>query len=176
MTLALLNPMAGGFLALDSTDTWVLVAFLVFIGVLIYAGAFGAIGRALDARAARIRDQITEARELREEAQRKLAAAERQHKDAETRAQEIVARARDEAAELAAKLRADIDAQVARRLQAAEDQIKRAELEAERAVRNAAVDAAIDGVAEVMRGTATADGQAQLIDQAISEATPRFNA
>ena len=68
----IITPLAGKFLALDSTDTWVLVAFIAFIGVLLYFGVFKMVGGMLDDRAADIRRQLNEARELKEEAQAKL--------------------------------------------------------------------------------------------------------
>ncbi len=151
MGLALpFTPLAGGFLALDSSDTWVLVAFILFTALLISVGAPGFIGRALDSRAERIRKQLAEARSLREEAQRKLAEAERNLKDAEARSRDIVAAAKEEAAAAAEQARKDMDEAVARRLTSASDRIARAEDEAVRDVRNKAVDAAVGAVREVL--------------------------
>lgn len=165
----LTTPLAGGFLALDSSDTWVLVAFVLFIGLLIYAGVPGMLARALDERAKVIREQLNEARELREEAQGKLAAFERQHAEVEKQAEEIVARAKREAEAAAAEAKIAIEASVAQRLAAAEDQIAMAEADAVRAVRDEAVDAAVKAARSVLKTSIGASEHAPLIDQAIQE-------
>lgn len=168
-------PMKGAFLSLESTDTWVLVAFLLFCGILIFAGVPGFISRALDARADRIRRQISEARELRDEAQRKLAEAERRLKAAETQAQEIVGRARDEATEMAKAAKAEVENAVARRLQSAADQLMRAEEDAVRSVRNTAVDAAVGAVQHVLKSDLSPDGRGKLLGDSVDEVVRRLS-
>jgi len=49
---------------------WVAVAFVVFVGVLWYLGAFKTLIAGLDNRAEAIRKELEEAKALREEAQR----------------------------------------------------------------------------------------------------------
>lgn len=168
-------PLAGGFLALDNAETWVLVAFIIFVGILVYAGVPRLITKALDDRAAAIREQLNEARKLREEAQRKLAEFERQHADVEREAAAIVDRAKREAEAAAVDAKAAIEASVAQRLQSAEDQIAMAEAEAVRAVRNQAVDAAISATRRVLATSVTAEHQSSLIDAAITDIASRPN-
>lgn len=174
VALLLPPPLAGGFLSLQSTDTWVLVAFLIFVGILLYAKVPAFVAGALDSRAERIRSQIAEARSLREEAQRKLADAERRTQEASSKAAEIVTRAQEEAREMAANAQSDMEAMVARRLRAAEDQIRRVEQDAERAVRDAAIDSAIGAVRDTLRNELPAGAAATLADRGVAEATARF--
>ncbi|MEM9725205.1 MAG: ATP F0F1 synthase subunit B [Pseudomonadota bacterium] len=169
ITFSTLAPLAGGFLALDSTDTWVLAAFILFGLLLTYMGAPKAITGALDARAEGIRAQLAEARELREEAQRKLAEFERKHAEVARQAEEIVERAKKEANAAAEEAKAAIDQSVAQRLQAAEDQIAMAEADAVRAVRNVAIDAASEASHAVLKATILATDQSKLLDAAIKE-------
>lgn len=150
---AALAPHAGAFLSLDSTDTWVLVAFGLFIALLIYAGAFSFIGRSLDDRAAGIRRQLNEARELKEEAQAKLAEFERKSADVSRQADEIVERAKQEAEIAFQQAKKSIAASVQQKLKAAEDQIAIAEADAVRAVRDQAVDAAVAASTEMLKKT-----------------------
>ena len=82
---------------LYSTDFWVAVAFVLFFVIVWWAGAFGAIANALDSRSARIRQELDEARKLREEAQQLLAEYQRKRKEAEEEAEAIVAAATREA-------------------------------------------------------------------------------
>lgn len=166
---------AGGFLALDNTDTWVLAAFILFISLLAYLGAFNFIGRKLDDRAAEIRRQLENARKLREEAQRKLASIERRKQEAEREVETIVANATRDAEAAAETARAQIAASVEQRIKSAEDQIALAEANAVRRVRDAAVDAAVAASAEVLRGSVQGDAASGMIDAAIKDVASRAN-
>lgn len=175
MTPSIFSPLKGGFLALDNSDTWVLVAFILFIALLTYVGAFRFIGRALDSRATGIREQLEQARQLREEAQARLAAFERQQHEVARTADEIVTAARREAEAAATQAKLDIHASVERRLKAAEDQIALAEAEAVRSVRNGAVDAAVAAARKVLAESYEGDRGAAMLDDAIREVGARVN-
>lgn len=172
-TSPFVTPLAGGFLALDNPNTWVLVGFILFLTLLMYVGVPGIIGRALDRRADTIRTQLNEARELREEAQRKLAEFERKHAEVQQQAQEIVERAKKEAEIAATEAKSAIEASVAQRLKSAEDQIAMAEADAIRAVRDTAVDAAIEATESVLKGSISKTDHGALIDAAIKETAAR---
>src|SRR6056297_2863718 len=87
----------GAFFSLSNTDFVVLIAFLLFIGVLVYYKVHGLLGRKLDERAEGIKSELDEARAIREEAQSLLADFERKQKDVQAQADRIVAQAKDEA-------------------------------------------------------------------------------
>lgn len=176
MTTALaMIPMAGAFLSPQSSDTWVLVAFLIFLGILYFFGVHTFIGGALDRRADGIRKQLEEARQLREEAQSKLAEWQRKQQDVQTMAAEIVETARRDAEKSLEDARRSIDATVAQRLRAAEEQIALAESEAVRAVRNEAVDAAVAATADLLKKSIGAADASSMIDQAIQDVRTRVN-
>ena len=59
----------GPFFSLRNTDFIVLLAFLVFVGILLYFRVPAAIAKLLDKRAESIKSDIAEARRLRDEAQ-----------------------------------------------------------------------------------------------------------
>lgn len=172
--MTMMTPLAGGFLALDNAETWVLVAFFLFIGLLIYVGAFKFIGKALDDRAAGIRRQLNEARDLKEEAQAKLAEFERKSQEVSRQADEIVERAKREADAAFEQAKQSIADSVAQKLKNAEEQIALAEADAVRAVRNTAVDAAVAASADVLKKSVGASSGA-MIDDAISEVSKRLN-
>ena len=65
------------FFSLANTDFVVLLAFLLFVGVLVYFEVPGRVLQMLDKRATGIRSDLDEARALREEAQTLLASYER---------------------------------------------------------------------------------------------------
>ncbi len=74
-------------------EFWVLIAFILFAGVLIWKGVPGLIAAMLDARAAAIRTELDEARRSREEAQQLLADYQRKAREAEEEAKVIIEQA-----------------------------------------------------------------------------------
>ncbi len=78
-------------------EFWVAVAFVIFVGVLIYFGVHKLITGALDQRSGRIRADLDEARRLKEEAAALLAEYRRKQQSAEREAAQIVAGAKAEA-------------------------------------------------------------------------------
>ncbi len=82
-------------------EFFVLLGFLVSIGVLIYFGAHRTILKALDARGEAIQAELDQAARLREEATALLASFEKKSAEAEASAAAIVAEARAQAEQLA---------------------------------------------------------------------------
>ena len=80
----------------QTAEFWVAVAFFLFVGMLLYYGVPGLIGKALDDRAEEIKKNIDDARKMREEAQSLLAEYQRKSAEAQSEAQKIVAQARHE--------------------------------------------------------------------------------
>lgn len=158
---------SGPFFSLGNTDFVVLIAFLVFVGVLVYFKVPSMLGGMLDKRADTIRGELDEARALREEAQTILAEFERKQKDVSEQAKTIVTQARTDAEAAAEHAKEELQKSIARRLQAAEDQIKSAEDSAVREVRDSAISVAVAAAAKVVAdGLSEADASA-LIDQSI---------
>lgn len=156
------------FFSLANTDFVVLLAFILFIGVLFYFNVPRLIGGMLDKRADGIRSDLDEARQLREEAQALLASYERKQKEVQEQADRIVSNARDEANRAAEQAKTDIRASVERRLAAAEDQLASAEASAIRAVRDRAIVVATEAARDVVAGQMTAATGSRLIDEAIA--------
>lgn len=86
---------SGPFFSLHNTNFVVLIAFIAFIGILIYAKVPAKLTGMLDARAASIKAELDEARALREEAKSILATYERRQKEVQEQADRIVSQARD---------------------------------------------------------------------------------
>ena len=82
---------------MQEAETWVALAFLVFLGLLGYVGVHRTLGKSLDDRAARIKAELDEARRLRDEAAQLLAEYQRKRQAAEGEAQDIIAGAKAEA-------------------------------------------------------------------------------
>ncbi|WP_022707388.1 F0F1 ATP synthase subunit B [Paracoccus zeaxanthinifaciens] len=165
----------GPFFSLRNTDFIVLLAFIVFIGVLVYFKVPALLGGLLDKRAEGIRADLDEARRLREEAQEIYASYERRQREVTGQAEEIVANARRDAEAQAARAQDDLARSIDRRLQAAEDQIASAENDAVRAVRDKAVAAAVSAASELLAKQVQAGNRSAGIDDAIEDVARRLN-
>ena len=165
----------GPFFSLRNTDFIVLLAFLLFVGILLYYKVPSAIGALLDKRAAGIREDLAEARRLRDEAQEIYASYERRQREVRGQSEEIIANARREAEAGAVKARADLQTSIARRLKAAEEQIASAEADAVRAVRDRAVQAAVAAAAELLQRGGTEQAGSAALDRAIDEVGARLH-
>jgi F-type H+-transporting ATPase subunit b len=157
------------FFSLHSTEFVVLLAFILFIAVLVYFKVPGLVGGLLDNRAETIRAELEEAKALREEAQSILASYERKQKDVAEQAEHIVAHAKKEAAAAAEVAKAEIKASIARRLAAAQDQIKSAEAAAVKEVRDTAVTVAVGAAQDLIAASMSATDANRLIDAAIAD-------
>lgn len=166
---------SGPFFSLHNTNFIVLLAFLVFIGVLVYFKVPGMIGGLLDNRAEGIKAELEEAKALREEAQSILASYERKQKDVAEQAEHIVAHARKEASAAAEVAKADIKSSIARRLAAAEDQIKSAEAAAVKEVRDTAVTVAVAAARDLITANMTATDGNKLIEDAIADVEAKLH-
>ena len=165
----------GPFISLNNTNFVVLIAFLVFVGVLVYMGVPGKLTGMLDARAVRIKADLEEARNLREEAKTILASYERKQREVQEQSDRIVAGAREEALAAAKQAKADLKAAIARRLAAAQDQLASAEAKALRQVRERAVTVAIAVAGDVLAKQMTAESSAASIDDAIAQVEARLH-
>jgi len=159
---------SGPFFSLTNTNFVVLIAFLLFVGVLLYLKVPSLLGGLLDKRAENIQSELDEARALREEAQTLLASYERKQKEVQEQADRIVEQAKAEAAAAAEQAKEDLKVSIARRLQAADDQIASAEASAVKEVRDQAIAIAVGAARDVIAKQMTATDGNKLIDDAIS--------
>jgi len=166
---------SGPFVSLGNTNFIVTLAFLLFVGVLIYLKVPSMIGGVLDKRATGIRSELDEARALREEAQTLLASYERKQKEVQEQADRITAAAREDAQLAADQAREDLKKSIARRLAAAEDQIDSAQASAVREVRDQAITIAVDAASQVIAKQMTAAKGNKMIDEAISEVEAKLH-
>ncbi len=161
--------------SMNNTNFVVLCAFILFVGVLIYLKVPGLLTSQLDKRADGIRDELNEARTLREEAQTILATYERKQKEVREQADRIVTQAKEEASIAAEQAKEDLKTSIARRLAAAEDQIGSAQAAAIKEVRDTAIQVAIGAASDVIaKGMTAAEGN-KLIDAAIKEAEAKLH-
>lgn len=160
---------------LSTPEFWVAVSFFGFVLLLVYFKIPGKVAELLDKRADTIRQELNEARKLREEAQAILAEYQRKQRDAEKEAGEIIRMAQQEAEALAAETRTKLEETLERRTKLAEDKIARAEEQAMDEVRAAAIDVAIATAEKVIEKKMTPAASAKLVDASIKGLKAKLN-
>lgn len=160
---------------LRDPETWVAIAFVIFLGVLAYLGAHKMIMKALDDRAERIKAELDEARRLKDEAAELLAEYQRKRQAAEAEAQDIIEGAKAEADRLATEAKGRIEDFVARRTALAETKIAQAEAQATADVRSAAADAAIAAAEKILSAETKGKLAAELIAKGIDDVRKKLN-
>ncbi|MCE3519851.1 F0F1 ATP synthase subunit B [Escherichia coli] len=153
---------------------WALIALVIFLALMVYLKVPGVVGKSLDGRAERIRDELEEARRLREEAQSLLAEYQRKRKEAEKEAGEIVAAAQREAHAIMEETKQKTEEYVARRNKLAEQKIAQAETEAVNDVRASAVDIAVAAAGRILKDKVDAKTSADLFKSSLSEVKTRL--
>ena len=158
---------------IDNPEFWVLIAFLIFVGMLVWAKVPGVVGKALDERADAIRSELDAAARLRKDAEQLLADYQRKAREAEQEAKAIIDAAKHEAESVAAEAKKALAESLERRTKLAEEKIARAEAQAIGEVRATAVDAAVAATERILAGKAAAG--AGLVDAAIRDLKAKLN-
>jgi F-type H+-transporting ATPase subunit b len=158
-----------------NTDFTVAISWFLFLGLLAYLGVHKLLGKKLDERADTIREELAEARRLREEAQEVFAEFERKQAEVQGQADEIVAHAKQEAEAAAERAKADLAVSIERRLKAADEQIALAESDAVKEVKDKAVSVAIAAATEVLTAKLGDDKAEGLVDAAIKDVGARLH-
>lgn len=166
---------SGPFFSLHNTNFIVLLAFILFVAILLWAKVPSKLGGLLDSRAVAIKAELDEARALREEAKTILASYERKQKEVQEQSERIVASAKEEAMNAAKQAKEDLKVAIARRMAAAEERIASAQAGAVREVREKAIAIAVATAGEVLAKQMTADGAAASIDAAIDQVAAKLH-
>jgi F-type H+-transporting ATPase subunit b len=160
---------------LSEPETWVAVAFVIFVGILVYVGVPKLLTNALDDRARRVQAELDEARRLKEEAQKLLAEYQGKQRQAETEAAGIIEGAKAEAERIAAEAKTKLEEFVARRTKMAETKIAQAEAQAVADVRAAAADAAVAAAEKILTGSVKGKLADDLIARGIGDVKSKLN-
>jgi F-type H+-transporting ATPase subunit b len=160
---------------LMEAEFWVAVAFVLFLAIVVYAGAHRFVLNALDQRSARIKAELDEARRLKDEAQALLAEYRQKTANAQQEADGIVAGAKAEAERIAQEAYARLEEFVARRTKMAETKIAQAEAQALADVRSAAAEAATSAAEKILVQSARGKVADALIAQGIADVKKKLN-
>ena len=156
-------------------EFWVAVAFVIFVGVLVYVGVPKMLLNALDERGKRVQAELDEARRLKEEAQKLLAEYQGKQREAETEAAAIIAGAKAEAERIAAESKTKMEEFVARRTKMAETKIAQAEAQAVADVRAAAAEAAVTAAEKILTESVKGKVADDLITRGIGDVKSKLN-
>ncbi|MFZ5732557.1 MAG: ATP F0F1 synthase subunit B [Pseudomonadota bacterium] len=160
---------------MGSAEFWVAIAFLILMGIFGWMGVHRTILKALDNRSSRIKDELADARRLKEEAAKLVEEYRARRAAAEREAQDIVASAKADAERIAAETKAKMEDFVARRTKSAETKIALAEAQALADVRAAAADAAVAAASQIMSQTVKGAVADDLLAKGITEVRAKLN-
>jgi len=161
--------------AFYEAETWVAVAFVIFLLLIWRAGAHRWILSSLDDRSKRVGAELAEARRLKDEAEKLLAEYQKKRREAENEAAAIIAQAKIEATEIAAETKIRMEEFVVRRSKMAEAKITQAESQAVADVRAAAADAAIKVSEKILSETVKGKVADDLLTAAIRDVKARLD-
>jgi F-type H+-transporting ATPase subunit b len=153
---------------------WVSVALVVFVVILWRAKVPAMVATALDGARAKVRAQLDEAMNLREEAQAMLAQAHAQRLETERAAAEMLAAAEADAARLRVEAERALEEDIARRRQLAEQKIALAESQATADVKAAAAELAAETAETILSARLAGAVSDPLIDQGLTRLAERF--
>ena len=156
-------------------EFWVAVAFLLLMGVFGWFGIHRTVIKALDTRSARIKQELDDARRLRDEAAALLADYKARHASAEREAADIITSAQEEAQRIAAEAKTKMEDFVARRTKTAESKIALAEAQALADVRAAAADAAVTAATTILSQSVKGSVADDLVSKGIGEVRSKLN-
>jgi F-type H+-transporting ATPase subunit b len=156
-------------------EFWVAVAFVVFLGGLVYLGVHEMMVKYIDQRRDRIKAELDEALRLKEEAQALLAQYQRKQREAEQEAAAIIAGAMAEAERLMAEAKTKMEEFIARRGKMAETKIAQAEAQALADVRAAAAEAAVSAAEKILSQIVKGEIADRLIVKGIDDVKTKLN-
>jgi len=146
---------------------WVAIAMLVVIGIAIRAGVPRIIAGVLDSRIAEIREQLAQARKLREEAEQLREQYVKRLAGADQEIAEMMANAKAEGEAILKKAEADSKALVERHKRMAEDKIAAAQRDALEEVRRTAAQAATSAAEKIIAQKSDEKLDAKIADELI---------
>lgn len=158
-----------------SPSFWVGVAFVIFVAA-VFKPIRNAMFGALDSRGDRIRDELEQARNLREEAQATLAHYQRKQQEMLEEAEDITVKAKEEAERIREAARANIKQAMDKRLEMAEKRIEQSEQAIIEDVRNRAVEVASQATEILVKESIPKAKASKLIDEAIGDIEKRLAA
>jgi len=148
---------------------------IIVIGLILWQRVPAMIAKMLDARASAIQNELTQAKQLREEAEAVLVRTTQRATSAQAEAETILSQAREEAERFQKESEIQLKALVERRARQAQDRIARAEAQAMAEIRAMAADAAIAASSSIIAARLDAQQSGAMIETSIKDLGAKLN-
>lgn len=155
---------------LEKDATWVAIGFILFILLLIYFKIPNQITKLLDARSKKIKDELDEAKRLREEAQTILSEFQKKNTEAEQTAKTIIDNAKKLAKNYEKDAKDKFDQNVVRKKKLLDEKLNRLENDAINQIKDNITDIVLETVKNSVKGNNIKPKVSQeIIDQGIEQ-------
>ena len=132
---------------------WVTISFFIFIGILIYFKIPQKVKTILEQNILDIKNQISEAEKLKEDAKNILIDHEKKISDSKNEVKEMLDKANDEAEKNVIRINKDFHNLMENRKKNAEERIRQLKNQAEKDIKNASVKIAIESVEKLIKNS-----------------------
>ena len=132
---------------------WVTISFFIFIGILIYFKIPQKVKTILEQNILDIKNQISEAEKLKEDAKNILIDHEKKISDSKNEVKEMLDKANDEAEKNVIRINKDFHILMENRKKNAEERIRQLKNQAEKDIKNASVKIAIESVEKLIKNS-----------------------
>ena len=132
---------------------WVTISFFIFIGILIYFKIPQKVKTILEQNILDIKDQISEAEKLKEDAKNILIDHEKKISNSKNEVKEMLDKANDEAEKNVIRINKDFHNLMENRKKNAEERIRQLKNQAEKDIKNASVKIAIESVEKLIKNS-----------------------
>lgn len=159
---------------LNDAHFWLAISFFIFLGVL-WKAAWPALLAGLDAKIAKIRNDLQAAQSLKQEAQALLQSYQAKTKAAEAEAARILHQAEASVRDLLAQAATDLKDAMTRKENQLAQRITRMKQAAVAELQAYTADLAINAAAEIVSSRLDAKAHGRLVDQAIGDMRSYLN-
>ena len=132
---------------------WVTISFFIFLGILIYFKIPQKIRKSLEQNILNIKNQISEAEKLKEDAKNILTEHEKNISNSKTEVMQMINKANEEAEKNTIKTNQDFHNLMESRKKNAEERIKQIKNQALKDIKNASVKIAIESVEKLIKNS-----------------------
>ena len=137
---------------LDATF-WVTISFFIFLGILVYFKIPQKIKETLEQNISNIKDQISEAEKLKEDAKGILAENEKRISNSRSEVNEMIKKANEEAEKNVINTNNDFHNFIENKKKNADERIRQLKNQAEKDIKNASVKIALESVEKLIKNS-----------------------
>ena len=153
---------------LDATF-WVTVSFLIFLGILIYFRIPQKVNEILEQNIINIKDQISEAEKLKEEAKNILIEHEKKISNSKNEVREMINKANEDVEKNVIKTNEEFHNLMENRKKNVEERIKQLKNQAEKDIKNASVKIALESVEKLFKNSIDKSKLDKIFNSSIEE-------